>query len=113
MPDVPEGSILYLENLSKDGLNGGGCFGNRPPVLKRGTMTEQGFMNQLQLRIQAAKKKHPYGPGLPALVEEVGEVARCFEDRLPVEQLVDELLDVATVAVRMAVKYYNDERAEP
>lgn len=52
-------------------------------------------------RIEHARSKHPEGPTFAALVEEVGEVARVINDFNKRDEYKSELLDVATVSIRL------------
>ncbi len=59
------------------------------------------LLGALTDRIATARMKHPKGPNLRSLMEEVGEVASAMRRETP-ERVRDELLDVATVAMRLA-----------
>ena len=56
-------------------------------------------------RLDEAEAKHPDGATFTALVEEVGEVAKCLEDKVAPERTFDELLDVCAVSMRLAMEW--------
>jgi NTP pyrophosphatase (non-canonical NTP hydrolase) len=61
----------------------------------------------LKMNIEIAKKKHPEAT-FTALVEEVGEVARCIEEK---KDPTFELYDVATVAIRL-IEQWEDSHEQ-
>jgi NTP pyrophosphatase (non-canonical NTP hydrolase) len=66
-------------------------------------MTDAQFLYQLMLRVQEARAKHPATP-LWALTEEVTELHREMEEGKDADRKRDEALDVACVALRIAVE---------
>lgn len=62
------------------------------------------YQEALAARLDHAKAKHPEGPTFAALIEEVGEVARVLDDPSKRDEYRSELLDVATVAIRLWMK---------
>ena len=63
-------------------------------------MNDFAALSALSDALRAARAKHPSGANLAALVEEVGEVARAMR-RESTERVREELMDVATVALRL------------
>jgi len=63
------------------------------------------FFDDVQLEHAHAVTKYPApNKNLAALVEEVGEVARALLENKPREQLYNECVQVATMAVRIAME---------
>jgi len=63
--------------------------------------------------VAIARGKHPKGPSLRSLMEEIGEVASAVRRESP-DRVRDELLDVAVVAIRIWLgdsKFITRERA--
>jgi hypothetical protein len=67
-------------------------------------MTEAKFIYELMLRVNAARAKHPNPPPMWALTEEVMELQEAIEEDHDTERQRDEALDVACVALRIAVE---------
>lgn len=71
-------------------------------ALKRNVLSEwldANLARRISDRLWHARKKHPEGVNLTALVSEVGEVATAMLRETP-ERMKDELLDVIVVAIR-------------
>jgi NTP pyrophosphatase (non-canonical NTP hydrolase) len=69
------------------------------------------FHTLLQREVQRARNKHPMNFNLfTALVEEIGEVARALQEE-DVENLLEELVQVACVAMRLATEGDMQHRA--
>ena len=63
------------------------------------------FFDDVRLEHERAVTKYPApNKNLAALVEEVGEVARALLENKPREQLYNECVQVATMAVRIAME---------
>jgi len=70
-------------------------------------MSDSQFLYQLMLRVNEARTKHPRVP-LWALFKEVTDLQKELECGRNVEQLREEALDVACVALRMAVESWKE-----
>lgn len=66
------------------------------------------IISQLMDEICAAQKKHPTA-SFKALVEEIGEVAKACQEET-IEEYRAELIQVATVAVRLVRRSYVEKR---
>lgn len=70
-----------------------------------GLIEVDAFFDDVRLEHAHAVTKYPApNKNLAALVEEVGEVARALLENKPREQLYNECVQVATMAVRIAME---------
>lgn len=60
---------------------------------------------RLKERIAYAEEVHPEGPTILALMSEIGELSDCLVDDESPQRIIEEAIDVATVAMRIAGYY--------